>query len=342
MVWNYLRKAFKDIQADVHIGPNPPAGQYIELWWGNPAKWDWANGAVKVGMALSEARSLPFMEKEKSLSNLAMCDLLVCPSKAASLAFYESSLDLPIEVVYFGIEPDEMKFVDRSFKGKIRFLLAGAAQVRKGTGIGIEAFLQAFSWRHSAELIIWSSTKTPDREIFKKEYGHIKNIKFDDRVLDSAFEMYKECDVLLSPHLSEGFGLQPLEAMATGMPCIISKCSAPREYSSSEFVYFIDMSDDYVPISNCLKDTGGTWRIPSVDSLVEKMRHVYKRRNEAKSKGEAAAEYVRSKFCWSHTAQRIVKLMEEYFGEAKLNSNNALTQRREVVAILPEKIRAAD
>ena len=164
IVWNYLRKAFAEVGGALHIGPYPPEGDYVELWWGNPAEWEWSGAdSLKVGMALSEARSLQAEGREKAIANLKRCHLLICPSHAASLAFYELPLTCPIEVAHFGVDPDEMRFVDRDFKGKLRFLLAGAAQYRKGTNIAIEAFIQAFKWRHSVELVVWSSVKTPMR-----------------------------------------------------------------------------------------------------------------------------------------------------------------------------------
>lgn len=339
-MWSYLRKAFAEVGADIAVGPEPPQGDFVEFWWGNPAEWAWAGGGVKVGMALSEARSLQAEGRGHAIANLSECEFLICPSESAAIAFRESPLSRPIEVTHFGVDPDEMRLVDRKFTGKLRFLLAGAAQYRKGTDIGIQAFMEAFRWRHRTELVVWSSVKTPMRERLKEEYGHVKEIAFDDTVYDSAYEAYSKADVLLSPHLSEGFGLQTLEAMATGMPCIISRCSAPREYFTDDCGYWIEMSEDYVPVADCLDDTGGFWRLPSTDSLVDRMRYAYRHRAELKKKGENAAKLVRERYLWKHTAERICRIMEENLGESFIG-NNASAQRKEAAPAVAETLEAA-
>ena len=113
------------------------------------------------------------------------------------------------------------------------------------------------------------------------------------------------------------------------------------EYFSDEFGYWIEMSENYVPVSDCLKDTGGTRRLPSVESLAEQMRYVYRNRQEAKAKGEAGAKHVVSNFQWVHTAHRICDIMEEYFGEGFIGSD-AGTQRIETATALPEAAGGSD
>lgn len=44
-------------------------------------------------------------------------------------------------------------------------------------------------------------------------------------------DIYTHCDVLLFPSLKEGFGLPPLEAMATGLPVVTTPCSGVNEYA---------------------------------------------------------------------------------------------------------------
>ncbi|HEX6791115.1 MAG TPA: glycosyltransferase family 4 protein [Candidatus Krumholzibacteria bacterium] len=45
---------------------------------------------------------------------------------------------------------------------------------------------------------------------------------------------YNTCDIFVFPSLIEGFGLPPLEAMACGVPAVISDCGGVREYARNE------------------------------------------------------------------------------------------------------------
>jgi glycosyltransferase involved in cell wall biosynthesis len=130
------------------------------------------------------------------------------------------------------------------------------------------------------------------------------------------------------------------EAMATGMCCLVSRCSAPMEYFSSEYGYWIEMSERYAPVSDCLPDTQGVWRLPSVESLAKAMRRVYMNRKEAQAKGRLASEYARDELTWEHTAKGIVHTIEEVLSEKDFR-NNARSERGAVLASDPEKSVAA-
>jgi glycosyltransferase involved in cell wall biosynthesis len=57
------------------------------------------------------------------------------------------------------------------------------------------------------------------------------------------WRLYRQCEALLFPSISEGFGLPVVEAMAVGKPVFLStKCSLP-EVGGTEAYYF----DDFEP-----------------------------------------------------------------------------------------------
>ena len=287
---------------------------HVELWWGNPAEWRWSRKArLRVGMAVSEAESLVAKDRERAIDNLQRADLLICPSEYSTRAIRESPIDVPIVVVPFGVDIDAMPYIKRKWAlpHKMRFLLAGAAQFRKGTWLGIEAFLRTF-WRMSqVHLTVWSSTKTPMLAELQREYGRSKLITFDETHYKDPLEVFLLHHVLLSPHLSEGFGLIVPEAMATGMPVIMSRVSSPAEFFRKEFGWWIEMSEDYAPVDKCLEDTAGFWRLPSLDSLAVAMNDANKFRGIAKARGEKASQYVRGNLSWDQTASGIITKIEE-------------------------------
>ncbi|HEY4304166.1 MAG TPA: glycosyltransferase family 1 protein [Gemmatimonadaceae bacterium] len=75
----------------------------------------------------------------------------------------------------------------------------------------------------------------------------------DDSVLQ---DFVSHADALVFPSLYEGFGLPPLEAMAAGVPCVVSDIPPVREMCGSAPVYFdpMDPCDMAVRIESVLLD----------------------------------------------------------------------------------------
>jgi glycosyltransferase involved in cell wall biosynthesis len=83
------------------------------------------------------------------------------------------------------------------------------------------------------------------------------------------------------------------------------------------------MSEMYSPVSECLIDTDGFWRIPDVESLTEVMRNAYDSRQECKEKGLNASKYILENYTWKHTVKGIKKIIEEVLDEKKGIGNSA-------------------
>lgn len=314
IVWENLSEAFKALGHEIEIVDNPKDPEdLIELWWGDPQFWSWSKLPVKsrIGMALSEAHSILTPGRPNALRNLSVCETIICPSQFATTAFIEYPLDMPIKVAHFGINPDEFQYIERDWNGKLGFFHGGVTQFRKGSWQVPEAFVKAFDKKDSVYLTIASPKASPMYTQLKQEYGDHPNIEFIHDIEDSSNKYYKDHHIYVSPHLSEGFGLCPLEAMATGMCGLVARCSAPREYMSTKYGYWIEMSEDYAPVDKCLPDTHGFWRVPDVDSLAERMRYCYENRDEIRRKGIVASNEIRQNLTWERTAKGIIKIIEE-------------------------------
>lgn len=313
IVWKHLRKAFERMGIDVSDSPfNPPkkVKEYIELHWADPAFWQWSDENVKLraGIALSEHRSL--LRPEMAIPNLQRCEVLFCPCQSAAQAFYEAPLDIPIRIAPFGVDEEKYTYHERNWNDKFRFLLIGATQFRKGSWLAVEAFRKTFGDSKEVELTIASFADSPMLRQLKRDYDY-ENIVFRGKV-EKTTEYYHTHHILVSPHLSEGWGLTIPEAMATGMPAIISRCSAPREYFSSDYGWWIEMSEIYAPVDQCLPGVKGSWRLPDVNSLSEKMRYAFEHREECELKGKKASKYVLESLTWRQSAEIIVNTLEEF------------------------------
>ena len=114
--------------------------------------------------------------------------------------------------------------LERPYTALIIFNMASSFE-RKNPIAAITAFARAFGDDASARLIV----KTSNSEAFpsgirsiKKAIGEAQNVMLIDRTISAVEmeELYSECDVLMSLHRSEGFGLPIAEAMLRGLPVV--------------------------------------------------------------------------------------------------------------------------
>ena len=342
-VWENLCRAFENAGDEIYRVPGPADPEdVVEIWWGDPQFWHWSDRKVKarVAIALSEAHSILAQGRAEVISNLKQADLIICPSESATTAFREAPIDVPIRVVKFGVDPDQFPYVRREWSSVLKFLHAGVTQFRKGSWMVIDAFLAAFESSDSAKLTMASYRASPMYTRMRNEYSSHQNIEFRSDLEDSMLPIYEEHHVYVSPHLSEGFGLMPLEAMATGMPGIVARCSAPQEYFSKDFGWWIEMSEDYVAVEQCLPDTAGFWRLPDVRSLTRAMQKAYENRIECKEKGIVASDFIQNNLTWDHTVQGIKQAIKEVLNEKNFGGDERI-QRGEVVTARSGEHRAA-
>lgn len=128
------------------------------------------------------------------------------------------------------------------------------------------------------------------------------------------FNKFKSVDVYVSPYRSEGFGLTILEAMAAGLPPIVTNSGASLDFCPKEGVYFIDAEE-----VACLEYPCGhmkafqyptfvqpMWAEPSVKSLAEKMNESFKFPKILRQKAKFVREFARN-YTWDNIIDQILK-----------------------------------
>lgn len=342
-VYDNLKAGFEADGDEVCIFYDEPANpeEYVELFWGDPQWWQWSNDPVRarIAIALSEARSILQQGRLMVISNLNKADRIICPSVAATQAFIEAPIDVPMDVVNFGVDTDEFSYVDRDWSSELKFFHGGVTQFRKGSWLVPEAFIKAFNTTDAASLTIATRKASPMFLQLKKEYGGHDNITFIDKLEDSMMGLYEDHHIYVSPHLSEGFGLMVPEAMSTGMACLVSRCSAPREYFSNQYGWWVEMSEGYAPVFDCLPDTAGFWRLPSVDSLAKVMREAYADRRECKECGDRGSAFISQSFTWEQTVKGIKQIIQEVLSEKGIG-DTAGVQRGSAASVGVEEYRS--
>lgn len=268
----------------------------------------------RVGFTMFETTKLPSGKNDWAgstgnwLDTLKDLDLLIVPSNFCKEVFIANGATLPIEVVPLGIDPEMYSLMERPKSDTFTFLMLGTLTIRKNPGYALSAFGELFAGNPKAQLIL----KTQDGTLGHVTMPH-KNITVIDRrsTVTEMMKLYREANCFLFPSRGEGFGLPPLEAMATGLPTIMSNNTGMKDFANPEYNYPINGQTE-VPASHYPKDWGniGNWFDPSYKELKDLMWYVYQNQEEAYNKGIKGAQWVKDNWSYDQMAKKLKTILE--------------------------------
>jgi glycosyltransferase-like protein len=132
------------------------------------------------------------------------------------------------------------------------FLAIGGVEKRKNTIAMMEAFRIVCANQPSACLMIAGGASLLDHDAYQKEFavalaasGLPDGAVIRTGPLPQALmpALYRAADALVFPSTKEGFGLVVLEAMASGVPVVISRIAPFTEYLDDDDVAWCDPQD---------------------------------------------------------------------------------------------------
>lgn len=134
-----------------------------------------------------------------------------------------------IHIFEHGVDASVWTPYKRNRKDVIRFLHVDSGSPRKRGSLAVEAFKKAFGnslnyeitlkySHHSQSESDWND-ETVLAERGRWESSNIRHIE-ENLTLEQLVSLFKFHDILIYPSEGEGFGLIPLQALATGMPVI--------------------------------------------------------------------------------------------------------------------------
>ena len=246
-------------QEQAHLVPQncdlPVSVTIHDLFHLEPRRIQTSHGRVNIG-----ERSPGFLRRQ-DLSHirrgLARADLLICISEATAEEARELWPDKAIAVVPHGIDIggyDPFSYPLPKPEGldhsNVNLLCVGSEEPRKRIDFLVEALgclpshLKGDVILHKvgAESSNKSRTKLSKRA---KELG--VKLRWVGRLSDiDLCGYYQHCDALLFPSIAEGFGLPPLEAMASGCPVRVADLPAHNEVAPEEWLLPHDSVDEWV------------------------------------------------------------------------------------------------
>lgn len=277
--------------------------------WHDQPRENWATSPFEKNIAIVpwETTQIP----QSWVDRLNGFDALLVPCKQNIQCFKDSGVTIPIELIHWGVDPEIFHEIERPEREVFTFGHMGALSQRKGTDLLIEAFLEAFPTEQDVRLINKTSFNTYPFNVKDKR---VKVLMTPFTHEELIAEFFKEIDCFVFPTRGEGFGMTPLEAMATGVPAIVTGWSGPLEYMTPETGWLIDYT--MAPAKNftdiVYKEPCGDWAEPSKEHLIKLMRYAYEHRDEVREKGKSAADHVRQNWLWKDKIKMFHSALDKY------------------------------
>jgi glycosyltransferase involved in cell wall biosynthesis len=182
--------------------------------------------------------------------------------------------------------------------GVFRFQGGGSLWKRKGLDVLVKAF---------------NALNLPDAELHIKAAPHAQDVPsqnlgdkvFLNRTWMSPIEQrewYSKADCFVAPARGEGFGLMPLQAIASGIPTIVSDSTGQAQFAHLAF--------GVVPCGKSKAETVGQWDEPNQKILEELMMEAYTNRGSIKQVAISRIPETKA-FSWSNATRRLLSLIPE-------------------------------
>ncbi len=252
-----------------------------------------------------------------------LIDEVWVPSRHVWKTYVSSGVPLErIHIVPNGINPNIYKHdvepLPLNTKKTFKFLFVGGTIWRKGIDVLLAAYGNLFERSDDVVLVI----KDFGQNSFYKGQGltgaiqalqkdpRAPEILYIDEDLDESSmpRLYKACDCLVHPYRGEGFGMPVLEAMACGIPVIVTEGGATDDFCKPEFTYKIKATRRTFTASSIQFASGAGWILePDLKELQRLLLHVYENSEEAKQKAKAACDHVLQHYNWKRITDLILK-----------------------------------
>lgn len=293
----------------------------VGITYGFPNQFSSMQNKFKVGYTMFETDTLPvgmsnWSGKHKNAAEAinSQLDLLLVPCKHNKDIFEDNGVRIPIEVVPLGVDPTQFSYIERPERDTFTFLMMGTLTLRKNPGNVISAFASVFKDNPDVKLVL----KTQSGTLGHLQFDGMGNIEIIDRLAttEEVQQLYYDADCFLFPTRGEGFGLPPLEAMATGLPTVIADNTGMRDFSDDKYNWTVKFSHKS-PAQRYPNDWGyvGSWYESDIDDLKRIMLEIYTNHQEAKIKAQNGSKWVAENWTYANTAKSLIGAIEKYYNK---------------------------
>jgi hypothetical protein len=295
-----LARQFRAMGLDVHEqlratdDPSP-----VVMWGGlSTGVQGWFAGQHRVLLTMWEGTRIG-EELRQGLDNL---DQVFVPCLQNLETFSQYHPD--VTQVNLGIDPVTWHYRPREKPWRFFKFLADGRGSRKGTDLAIAAFRRAFPVTKplpgpTPQLVLHGSSNNvtyQGRDIWHTEH------KVPD---EEEPELYAACHVFLAPTRGEGWGLQPLQAIAQGMPTVLTDAHGQASYAHLGW----PLRAKPVKSEDRLFGDAGDWWEADLDQLADYMQEIYWNYEEACSRAVGYSATALADLSWAKSAESIIRAL---------------------------------
>jgi len=307
----------------------------IGLCYCLPASFTTIINPIKIGFTMFETSKLP-----RGINTWAgvtgncedvinQMDCLFVPCQHNKELFEREGVTIPVEVIPLGVDPEKFYFIERDpKKAKFTFLWISSFTERKNPLMVIKTFKELFKDNPNVELVMKVGNIYHERfkNVFENQDKNIKIIK-EFLTEEKLMELYKDADCFIFPSRGEGFGLTPLEAMATGLPTVLAKNTGMADFCDETYNYplynqALVKINDHEFINDDRWGDVGEWYQSDPSELKARMLQVYNNREKSLEKGKLASDWVLNNWTYKQTAEKLKRKLEDIYANAINNRTN--------------------
>lgn len=294
--------------------PFNPDGVQVVYGLGNAFKKN--DAAYRIGYTMLETTGIP----QEWVRQSNEMDEVWVPSHFNLETFRACGVTAPMHVIPLGIDPAYFNPGVKGYRDEAFFTFLSVCEWgdRKGSLILMQAFHDEFSEREEAVLVFKILSNQPPlvvhdmQQLRRRPNGGRIVMSLNDRIPTYQLaSLYRSSDCFVSSTRGEGWGMPILEAMACGLPVIATNWSAQTDFFNERNGYPIEVEKLVPATGPCPFYEGFKWAEPSYEHLRTLLRQVYENRQEARRKGEIAAQEALSGWTWDHSARKIIQRLEQ-------------------------------
>ena len=264
------------------------------------------------------------MLSEEMIRKMVDFDGVIVPSDWCQSVFSRALPGKIVEVVPLGIDPETWHQLPRESGSEIfRIIWQGTfCGDRKGAPLALKVFndlnlpyselILKMNPRYTDAKIEWDLwlDRATIADILQIPERAVNDIRVHSlgRLFcqEDMTRLLAGCHLSLYPSYGEGFGLIPLEHMATGLPVIMADNSGMSMFADPRYNWPIPCTEK----CSTFGPECGVDYAPDENEIKRAILWTYEHRDQAVALGQAAAKWVRENWTYRHSAEKFLSVIE--------------------------------